>query len=105
MATLVLGVVGTVIGGPIGGVIGNLIGSQIDQAVIGSGPDREGPRLREVDVQTSSYGTAIPKIFGSIRAAGSVIWATDLQEDSETEGGGKGRPSTTTFSYSANFCA
>ncbi len=103
MATLVLSTVGTIFGGPLGGAIGSFIGSQLDQAIIGSGPDREGARLAEVSVQTSSYGTAIPQIFGNMRTAGSVIWATDLQEDSNREGGGKGRPSTVTFSYSANF--
>ncbi len=103
MATLVLSTVGTIFGGPLGGAIGGFIGSQFDQAVIGNGPDREGARLAEVSVQTSSYGTAIPQIFGNMRTAGSVIWATDLQEDSNREGGGKGRPSTVTFSYSANF--
>lgn len=103
MATLVLSTVGTIFGGPLGGAIGSFIGSQLDQAIIGNGPDREGARLAEVSVQTSSYGTAIPQIFGNMRTAGSVIWATDLQEDSNREGGGKGRPSTVTFSYSANF--
>ncbi len=103
MATLVLGTVGTILGGPIGGAIGSLIGSQVDQAIIGNGPDRVGPRLAEVSVQTSSYGTPIPQIFGTMRVAGSVIWASDLQEMSNREGGGKGRPSTTTFTYSANL--
>lgn len=103
MATLVLGTVGTILGGPIGGAIGSLIGSQFDQAIVGSGPERIGPRLAEVSVQTSSYGTAIPQIFGTMRVAGSVIWASDLQENTAREGGGKGRPSTTTFTYSANL--
>lgn len=103
MATLVLGTVGTILGGPLGGAIGSLIGSQFDQAILGSGPDRIGPRLAEISVQTSSYGTAIPQIFGTMRSAGSVIWASDLIENSNREGGGKGRPSSVTFSYSANF--
>ncbi len=103
MATLVLSTVGTIFGGPLGGAIGSFIGAQVDQSIIGSGPDREGARLAEVSVQTSSYGTAIPQIFGNMRTAGSVIWATDLQEDTIREGGGKGRPSTVSFSYSANF--
>ena len=102
MATLVLSAVGTLIGGPIGGSIGALIGSQIDASIFGPG-DREGPRLKELALTSSSYGTAIPRHFGTMRVGGSIIWATDLVESRERSGGGKGRPSTTTFSYSSSF--
>src|SRR5690606_38517213 len=93
----------TAIGGPLGGAIGSLIGHQLDRAVVGSGPRREGPRLRELAVTTSSYGTPIPRHFGTMRAAGTIVWATDLAESSERSGGGKGRPATTTYDYSASF--
>ena len=102
MATLVLTVVGTALGGPIGGAIGSLIGSQIDRAIFGSGGHSEGPRLRELAVTTASYGMPIARHYGTVRAAGTVIWATDLVESSERSGG-KGRPSTTTYSYAASF--
>ncbi len=102
MATIVLTAVGSLIGGPIGGSIGSLIGSQIDARLFGPG-DREGPRLKELAVTTSSYGTPIPRHFGTMRAAGSIIWATDLVESSEKQGGGKGQPSTKTYSYSSSF--
>ncbi|HYD23532.1 MAG TPA: phage tail protein [Croceibacterium sp.] len=101
MATLVLSAVGTALGGPIGGSIGALIGNQIDRAIIGS-PKREGPRLKELAVTTSSYGSPIPRHYGTMRAAGTIIWSTDLVETSD-ESGGKGRPSTTTFSYSVSL--
>ncbi|HEY6815219.1 MAG TPA: hypothetical protein VI168_06740, partial [Croceibacterium sp.] len=103
MATLVFTALGNALGGPIGGALGSLIGSQIDRAVLGGGARREGPRLRELAVTTSSYGTPIPRHFGTMRAPGTVIWATDLVETSERSGGGKGRPSTTTYSYAASF--
>lgn len=102
MATLVLTAVGTAIGGPIGGALGALAGQQIDQNLLSASSRREGPRIQELSVQTSSYGTQIPRIFGRMRVAGSVIWATDLKETKNTEGG-KGRPRTTTYSYSACF--
>lgn len=101
MATLILSAVGTAIGGPLGGTIGSLIGNQIDRAVLGGGR-REGPRLKELAVTTSSYGTPIPRHFGTVRAAGTIIWAIDLIESSE-ESGGKGQPSVTSYSYSASF--
>ncbi|MEP2987666.1 MAG: phage tail protein [Parasphingorhabdus sp.] len=102
MATLVLTAVGTAVGGPIGGALGALAGQQIDQNILFKPAAREGPRIQELAVQTSSYGTQIPRIFGRMRVAGSVIWATDLKETKNTEGG-KGRPDTTTYSYSACF--
>ncbi len=102
MATLVLTAVGTAIGGPLGGALGSLLGSQLDGALFGSS-GREGPRLQELSVTTSSYGTAVPRHFGTMRAPGSIIWATDLVESSEEAGGGKGSPSVTTYSYSTSF--
>jgi hypothetical protein len=102
MATLVLSVAGTLVGGPIGGSIGAIIGQQIDQNILFRPKARQGPRLGDLSVQTSSYGTHIPKIFGTMRAAGTVIWATDLVEHRSTSGG-KGRPRVTTYSYSASF--
>ncbi len=51
----------------------------------------------------SSYGQPIAQIFSRMRVPGTVIWSTDLIESSEKSGGGKGRPSTKTFSYSASF--
>lgn len=102
MATLVFSTVGTALGGPLGGAIGSMVGRQFDTAVFGS-PHRSGPRLKELEVSTSSYGQVIPRHFGRMRVPGSIIWATELVEHSETHGGGKGAPSVTTYSYTANF--
>ncbi|MFN3676574.1 MAG: hypothetical protein ACK4TC_11380 [Sphingomonas pseudosanguinis] len=102
MATLVLGTVGRALLGPVGGAIGALIGNRVDHAVLGS-PRRQGPRLTELSVQTSTYGTQMPAIFGTMRVAGPVIWATDLVEARGVTGGGKGRPGIESYSYSANF--
>ncbi len=102
MATLLFTAVGTLIGGPVGGAIGSLVGRQVDTMLIG-GPKREGPRLKELAVTLSSYGAPIPRHFGRMRAAGSIIWATDLVEHRERQGGGKGRPKVTTYSYTVSF--
>ncbi|QLC23663.1 hypothetical protein HFP57_00545 [Parasphingopyxis algicola] len=102
MATLILGTVGTALFGPIGGALGAIIGQQVDNEIFKPG-GRQGPRLNDLRLQTSSYGTPIPKVFGTMRVAGTVIWATDIREDRRREGGGKGRPRTTTYSYSASF--
>ena len=102
MATLLLTAVGSIFGGPLGGAIGALVGQQIDTAIIG-GRKVEGPRLKDLTVQTSSYGTALPLHFGHMRASGSVIWSTELIEHKSSSRGGKGRPSVTSYTYSASF--
>lgn len=101
MATLVLGTVGRIFLGPIGGMVGTVLGQAIDGRLF-HGAAREGPRLTELAVQTSSYGTPIPRLFGTIRVAGTVIWSTDLIE-TRTTSGGKGQPETNSYSYSASF--
>jgi Putative phage tail protein len=103
MATVILTAVGSAIGGQIGGAIGSIVGQQLDRMIFGSGKPREGPRIKELQVQTSSYGTQIPAIFGAMRVAGTVIWSTDLIERKVKSGGGKGRPATVNYSYSASF--
>ncbi|WP_088184323.1 phage tail protein [Sphingobium sp. Z007] len=103
MATVVLTAVGTVLGGPIGAAIGAVIGNVIDNQVLFKPKGREGARLADLQVQTSSYGTQVPRLFGTMRVAGTVIWATDLKETKSKSGGGKGRPSVTSYAYSASF--
>lgn len=102
MATLVLSTVGTALAGPIGGLLGSLVGQTIDQQLLGGGA-REGPRLGDLNVQTSSYGTPIPRIYGTMRVAGTIVWATELKEDSELQGDGKSQPETVVYTYSASF--
>ena len=102
MATLVLAAAGQVLGGPIGQAIGATIGNYIDREVLFKPKGREGPRLTELAVQTSSYGTQLPKLFGTMRVAGSVIWSTDLIEHRSAESG-KGRPTVTNYSYTASL--
>ncbi|HYG30161.1 MAG TPA: phage tail protein [Allosphingosinicella sp.] len=102
MATLLLTAVGTALGGPIGAAVGAVLGQAADQTLFGP-KARPGPRLGNLTVQTSSYGTDIPRVFGSMRVAGTVIWATDIVETRSSSGGGKGRPRSVGYAYSANF--
>ena len=66
MATLLLTAVGTAVGGPLGGALGAFIGQQADRALF-SGGSRQGPRLKELSVTTSSYGQTIGRHFGRMR--------------------------------------
>ncbi|MBV8688401.1 MAG: phage tail protein [Alphaproteobacteria bacterium] len=102
MATLVLSTAGQALGGPIGAALGALVGQQIDQRLFAPKP-RQGPRLGDLAVQTSHYGSDIARLFGRMRVAGTVIWATDLKERRATGGGGKGQAKTVSYSYSVSF--
>ncbi|MBX7481463.1 phage tail protein [Qipengyuania qiaonensis] len=102
MATLVLGAVGTLVGGPLGGAIGATLGRSLDTAIIGT-PRREGPRLKELAISTSSYGQPIPALYGTVRVPGTIVWATDLTERRDSSSGGKGSPGTTAYSYSVSL--
>lgn len=102
MATLVLTVVGGIVGGPVGAAVGAAIGQQVDAAIF-KPRGREGPRLADLKVQASTYGQQIPQLFGTMRVAGSVIWATDLIERRNKRGGGKGQPSVTEYSYAVSL--
>lgn len=102
MATLVLTTIGTAVGGPLGGALGALLGQSIDARLFAP-KGRHGPRLDDLRVQTSSYGSAIPRIYGRMRVSGTVIWATDLVEHRNRQSNGKGRGSTTTYSYSLSM--
>ncbi|WNO53538.1 phage tail protein [Stakelama saccharophila] len=103
MATLVLTVAGGALGGPVGAALGAALGRTVDREWLSDAGTRTGPRLTDLAVQTSSYGTQIPRLFGTMRVAGTVIWSTDLIESSSTTDGGKGQPDTTRYSYSASF--
>jgi len=66
-------------------------------------PHREGPRLTELPVQTSTDGAPMARIWGRGRIAGQVIWASRFAEHRNETGGGKGGPSRTEFTYSLSF--
>jgi hypothetical protein len=102
MATIIFTAIGTALGGPLGGVLGAIAGQQVDAAIFG-GRTVQGPRLKDLSITTSSYGSPVPRHFGAMRVGGSIIWATDLQEHSQSSGGGKGQPSVTSYTYTSSF--
>lgn len=103
MASIVLTAVGTALGGPVGAAVGFLAGEQLSASTILGGGSREGPRVKDLSVTTSSYGQPIARHFGAMRVPGTIIWSTDLVESRDTNGGSKGKPKTTTYSYSASL--
>ena len=61
------------------------------------------PRLGALNVQGSTYGLALPIVYGSTRIPINIIWYGDLVSVPQTSSqGGKGGSSQTTgYSYSA----
>ena len=104
MAALLFSTTGSLVGGaifgPIGAIAGRIVGAVagnvIDHSLFGSSTTRhvEGPRLSDLDVLASTEGAPIPRVYGRVRLAGQMIWATKLEEviatSSQTTGGGKG---------------
>jgi len=142
VATLALGAVGAAVGGAvlpsglsvlgtaisgasIGTALGSVAGSVIDQALFapsGQQRVREGARLSDLKVSSSTEGGHIARVYGRARLPGQLIWATNFEEDVVTtttqaaSGGGKGlgggrngggsRPQQTTqieYHYYANL--
>jgi len=118
MATVVLqyagAAVGNLIGGPVGGIIGRAVGAvagnMLDQAFFSKTRRVEGPRLDDLRVMASSEGTPIPRLWGRMRVAGQVIWATNFEEvksthtEKSSSKGGAGGTKVSEYSYFAN-CA
>lgn len=66
-------------------------------------PDREGPRLEGLNVQTSTEGAFVPIIYGRMRLSGQVIWMGPVTETARSSGGGKGGPELTEYQNAASF--
>ncbi len=97
------------------GGVGGYLGGFIDRSIFGSKAriNQEGPRLTDLMVQASTYGKAIPVIYGNARIAGNVIWSQPIQEHvtttTQSSGGGKGgggggvETTTTTYTYTCSL--
>ena len=118
MATLVLSSVGGAVGNALapgfgevlGRAAGALAGAAIDEALFAPSDRRsEPPALKDLQVQSSTEGAPIPRLYGTARLAGQVIWASPYQAHTTTEGGsGKGSsnggaPSRSQTSYRISF--
>jgi hypothetical protein len=110
MATLVLQAAGGFLGGAfgaagaaVGSAVGATAGYLVDQALIGGIRHIEGPRLATARAFSAEDGASIPRIYGTARTGGTLIWATRFEEKRSTHRqGGKGGPKVTTYSYFAN---
>ncbi|MEQ1950705.1 baseplate multidomain protein megatron [Mesorhizobium yinganensis] len=110
MAVLLLQAAGAYLGGlfgPIGGAVGTaagaLAGYALDRALVDGTRRVEGPRLAGARPFSAEEGAAIPRLYGTARVGGTIIWATRFEETSSTRRqGGKGGTKVTEYSYFAN---
>lgn len=113
MATILLQAAGAALGsvfGPVGAILGRaagaLAGGMIDRSLMGGTREVTGARLSSARLAGASEGTAIPRLYGTARLGGTLIWATRFEEETVTERtGGKssGGTRTTTYRYYANL--
>lgn len=87
-------------GAKLGFIAGSMLGGFLEPA-----QKSEGPRLTDLSVASSSYGTPIPYIQGHPRVPGQIWWASAKREiatTTSTGGGGKGGgggSTQTTYTY------
>lgn len=94
--------VGFALGGPTGAQIGWTVGSAVGASI--NRPKVQGPRLQDLKVGSSEYGTPIPRTYGSPRVPGQIWWASDKREVATTTSQGKGGgPEVTNYTYEVDL--
>lgn len=88
--------------------VGSMIGGYIDaQLFAPQPPDVEGPKLENVSFASASEGAPVPRVYGTVRTACPLIWATKPREVAEVDKvGGKGiggGQTVTEYEYYVSF--
>lgn len=104
--TVAGGAIGGFFGGPMGARVGMLAGAYIG-GMVDPPPAVEGPRIDDLSVSSSAYGSPVPVVYGTMRIGTNMIWSTGLNEDKNTSrSGGKGGmsgPKQVSYTYKASF--
>ncbi|MEZ5945919.1 MAG: glycoside hydrolase/phage tail family protein [Hyphomonas sp.] len=88
-------------GAALGRAAGSILGSAIDARLT---PPVEGPRIKALQVMESREGVGIPSVYGRMRVAGQVIWASRFREHKTTRSAGsKGGPRVTEYAYTVSL--
>ncbi|MEQ8737024.1 MAG: hypothetical protein RID59_00480, partial [Hoeflea sp.] len=99
MATLLLQVAGAALGGffgpvgtAIGSAIGATVGGMLDSSLLNSSRTIRGRGLSGARIPSADEGAPVLKVHGTMRIAGTLIWATRFEETvTRQRQGGKGR--------------
>lgn len=118
MATILFSAAGAAVGGSIGGTfaglssvavgraVGATLGRVVDQKILGTGAQAvETGKVDRFRLTSAGEGDPVTQLYGRLRLGGQVIWASDFEETTSVNGGGKGgssQPRTTDYSYSVN---
>lgn len=97
---------GAVLWGMSGAQLGWMAGSMLGNALFAPTQKGEGPRLGDLQVSGSAYGTPIPYVAGHPRIAGQIVWASQKREIATTQSsGGKGGGGSeyTTYTYEVDL--
>lgn len=104
------GIIGAYTGGPSGAVRGYLVGSSLGAAIDPPpGPDLRGPTLDDTRFNSSAYGVALPRLFGTVAVTGNIFYLEynrykAIAKKQKTGGKGGGSQGTyTTTTYYATF--
>lgn len=91
MSSVILSSVGAAVGGAAGGPfvaamgqgIGASVGAELDNEIFFKKKytPKIGPKLSEVTMQTATYGKMIPIVYGKVKLAGNIIWASEMKEE------------------------
>lgn len=118
MATLLLSAAGAAIGAGFGGTviglsgavigraIGATLGRAIDQRILGAGSEPvDIGRIDRLRLTGAGEGAPVGQVWGRMRIAGQVIWATDFKETVSRRKTGKGapKPKVNEYSYSVSL--
>ncbi|MEQ9315140.1 MAG: glycoside hydrolase TIM-barrel-like domain-containing protein, partial [Henriciella sp.] len=87
-------------GAVIGQAVGTLAGRAVDAALA---PTVSGPRLKSLHVMESREGAGIANVYGRMRVAGQLIWASRFKERKRERRAGKGGPKIADYSYSVSL--
>lgn len=90
----------TMSGASLGRALGGLAGQAIDASLSGA---TDGARLDGMHIMESREGAGLPIVYGRMRVAGQVIWASDFRETRREEQAGKAGPKFARYSYSVSF--
>lgn len=75
MATVLFSTVGQALGGPLGAAVGAMAGGIVDRTLFGRRPGQPAEPL----MMRSAYGEVVPRLFGTVRVAGLLIWAEPMR--------------------------
>lgn len=109
MATILLQAAGAYLGGMLGSfgavvgtAAGALAGYAVDRMLLNGTNTLEGPRLSGPRPFSAEEGVPIPRVYGTARIGGTMIWATRFSEKRTSTRQGKTGPKVNQYFYYAN---